>query len=56
MWVVWMETYREKLYLNRLCGMLIKAKVFETQPDEESETEIETEEEILSDFFKFLEE
>lgn len=49
-------TVRERLYLNRLCGMLIKAGIFEAQPDKESETEIEVEEEILSDFFKFLEE
>lgn len=49
-------TAREKLYLNRLCGMLIKAGIFEAQPDEESKTKIETEKEILSDFFKFLEE
>lgn len=49
-------TVKEKLYLMRLCGMLIKAGVFEVQSDEESETEIETEKEILSDFFKFLEE
>lgn len=49
-------TASEKLCLMKLCGMLIKAGVFEIQSDEESETEVEIEEEILSDFFKFLEE
>lgn len=46
----------EEFCLIVLCEMLIKSGVFETQFDKESKTKIETEKEILSDFFKFLEE
>lgn len=46
----------EEFCLIMLCEMLIKAGVFETQFDKESKTEIEAGEEILNDFFKFLEE